>query len=267
MSVSEPFVDIHCHLIPSVDDGAANEEVSLAMARMAVGDGISTIVATPHQLGNYRQNRGDMIRRRAGELAEFLDRNGVALRVLPGADVRIEDDMLDLVRSGEVLTLGDHGRHVLLELPHELYFPLGGLLDRMARDGLVGILSHPERNAGLLADPSRIEPLVDAGCLMQLTAGSVVGTFGAKSQRFSEWAIARGLVHFVSTDAHSHRSRRPLLERAFWRVAALSDKATALDLCCRNGACVADGRDVPRGRRTVRTPSLWSRIFRRRPAA
>src|SRR4051812_40707285 len=122
------LVDIHCHLLPEIDDGAKSCEESLAMARMAARDGIGTIVVTPHQLGNYRHNRGEAIREQTAQLQELLSANQIPLRVLPGADVRIEADMLSLLRSGEVLTLADRGRHVLLELPHELYMPLEPVL-------------------------------------------------------------------------------------------------------------------------------------------
>jgi protein-tyrosine phosphatase len=264
-SVSEPFVDIHCHIVPGLDDGSASPDESLAMARTAVTDGIAAIVATPHQLGNHRECRGAQIRERVARLQRQLDEQGVPLRVLPGADVRVEPDMIRLAQSGEVVTLADRGRHLLLELPHELYLPLDRLLSQLTRAGLVGILSHPERNEGILRKPEVLEPLVDSGCLMQVTAGSLVGTFGGQVQRLSETLIERGLVHFVATDAHGARSRRPLMRRAFERVVALADLATARELCCTNPVCVVEGRDVPAGRRRR---GLWSfsRWFGRRRA-
>src|SRR5690349_9514653 len=99
------------------------------MARMALADGTSTVVVTPHQLGAFAHNKGDAIRARTAELQGLLADRGLALRVLPGADVRIESEMISKLRSREVLTLADWGRHVLLELPHELYFPLEPVLD------------------------------------------------------------------------------------------------------------------------------------------
>jgi len=180
--------------------------------------------------------------------------------VLPGADVRVEPDMIRLAQNGEVVTLADRGRHVLLELPHELYLPLDRLLPQLERAGLVGILSHPERNEGIRAKPGVLEPLVDAGCLLQLTAGSLTGTFGRQVQHFSEALIERGLVHFVATDAHGATARRPLMRRAFERVAELAGVEAACEVCCRNPACVAEGRDVAPGRRRRRSWSL-SRLF------
>jgi protein-tyrosine phosphatase len=257
MDQLEPFVDIHCHLVPDIDDGAKTWEESLAMARMAVADGIETIVVTPHQLGAYGQNTGDIIRARTRQLQQFLHDNDVPLRLLPGGDVRIEAEMIARLCTGEVMTLADRRKHVLLELPHELYFPLEGVLDDLSAIGMAGILSHPERNQGILKNRELLEPLVDKGCLMQITAGSLMGTFGPHCQQFCEWMLQRGLVHFVATDAHSPKSRRPLMSRAFERVAELTDWSSALEFCCRNPAAVAAGKEVISGRRTVKKKAGW----------
>ncbi len=239
-----PFVDIHCHLVPGIDDGAKTPEDSLAMARMAVEDGIRTVITTPHQLGSYRANDGAKIRQRVTELQQLLDSNQIDLRVMPGADVRIEADMIPGLKAGSVLTLGDLGRHVLLELPHEMYIPLEPVLDGLEAAGMVGILSHPERNQGLLRQPNLIPPLVERGCLMQVTAGSIVGTFGPGPQEMAEAMVQEGSVHFVATDAHGPKSRRPLIRRALEQVAELADEQTAIDVGCRNPAAVAEGREV-----------------------
>ncbi len=257
----EGFVDIHCHLLPAIDDGSTDWETTLAMARMAVEDGIETIVVTPHQLGNFAHNRGDDIRARTTQLQEVLDDHSIPLRVMPGGDVRIEDGMIEKLVSGEVMSLGDLRRHVLLELPHELYFPLEGVLASLQRHGMTGILSHPERNRGLLQEPSLLPRLVDAGCLMQVTAGSLMGTFGPDSQGLAEWMLGERLIHFLATDAHGPKSRRPLMGRAAERVAKLADAQTADDLCKHNPALVAQGQLVPSGRRAPVRRKGWRGLF------
>lgn len=260
-----PFVDIHCHLLPGIDDGATDLAASLEMARMAAADGTRTVVVTPHQLGSFGHNQGDDIRRRTTELQQHLADAQIPLTVLPGADVRIEEGMVERLAAGDVLTLADRGRHVLLELPHELYFPLGGLLAELRRRGIVGILSHPERNAGLLRQPKLLGGLVDAGCLMQVTAGSLLGTFGPHSQQLAEAMLAQGQVHFVATDAHSPRARRPLMRRAFERVREVAGDEAASDLCCDYPARVAAGAEAPAGCR-ARAPSGWRGWFNWRKA-
>ena len=252
-----PFVDVHCHLLPGIDDGSDSWQETLAMARMAVNDGIRTIVVTPHQLGNFAHNTGDKIRLLTQDVQTFLDENDVPLRLFPGGDVRIEEGLVDRLQDGSVLTLADHRKHVLLELPHELYFPLDRLLKQLKSAGMVGVLSHPERNQGLLSRPQLLEQLVDQGCLLQITAGSLCGTFGGPSQQLSEWAIRQRLVHFVSTDAHGARARRPLLGRAFEIVAGLAGLDTAIDLCSRNPSLIADGKQVPPGNRSKSNQGRW----------
>jgi protein-tyrosine phosphatase len=238
------FADIHCHMLWEIDDGSRSEEESLLMAEMAVHDGIETVILTPHQLGAFAHNTGDQIRERTAAFQRLLNDRAIPLQVLPGADVRIEPGMVRMIGAGDVLSLGDHGLHVLLELPHELYFPLERLLDELLAAGMRGILSHPERNLGLLRRPELIAPLVQAGCLMQITAGSLMNAFGPESRDMSEWMLREGAVHFVATDAHGVRSRRPLIGRAFARVVELVGADVAAELCCSNPAAVAAGRDL-----------------------
>jgi protein-tyrosine phosphatase len=258
--MSTGFVDIHCHLLPGIDDGAKDWDESLAMARMAADDGTRTIVATPHQLGSFRHNLGGTICNLVAELQTRITAADLPLSVLPGADVRIEEDVTSRLASGEVLTLGDHGRHVLLEQPHELLLPLEPLLAKFSRHDIVGILTHPERNGGILTRPDALLPLIDAGCLMQITAGSLCGAFGPDCQQLADWMVTEGLVHFIATDGHGPRTRRPLMRRAYDRVAELTDVTTADELCCRNPGLVAEGKDVVPGRRQVATrPRSWWR--------
>lgn len=255
------FVDIHCHLLPAVDDGSPDWETTLRMAEMAAADGTETIIVTPHQLGNFAHNQGDAIRARTVQLQQVLDQHGIALEVLAGGDVRIEDGMIELLRTGQVMSLGDRRRHVLLELPHELYFPLEPVLAALERIGMTGILSHPERNRGLQRTPELLPSLVEQGCLMQVTAGSLVGSFSEAAQHLAEWMLDEGLVHFIATDAHGIRSRRPLMQRAYQRVAELCDQQTADELCAVYPGFVARGEQVPGGIRRPSRATGWRGFF------
>lgn len=250
------FADIHCHILPGIDDGAADLKTCLQMATIAVDDGITTIVATPHQLGGFSQNRGEEIRQLVQQTQQAVNAADIPLRILPGADVRIEPNMISAIRRGEVLTLADQSRHVLLELPHELYFPVEPVLDQLHAEGLQGILSHPERNAGLLARPKLVEDLVQHGCLMQVTAGSLLGTFGPASLQMAEWMLANGLIHFLASDAHGARSRRPLLRRSYERACELANETVARMICCENPLRVVQGEPVKIGRLSAKKRTL-----------
>ena len=162
----------------------------------------------------------------------------------PGETFGLRTPWTQGILQGDVLSLADHRRHVLLELPHELYFPLEPILDNLQRHGMQGILSHPERNAGILKRPTLLRPLVDHGCLMQVTCGSLLGTFGPASQALAETMLQDGLVHFLATDAHSPTSRRPRMRRAYDKAAAMVGRETADLLCCTNPDRVASGEAV-----------------------
>lgn len=257
--------DIHCHLLPGIDDGAKSWQDALEMARQAVDEGITTSIVTPHQLGSNSQTRGDTIRQLTAEFQHHLNQHAIPLRVLPGADVRIDADMISRLQSGDCLSLGDHRRHVLLELPHELYFPLEPVLAQLHRISMLGILSHPERNEGILRQPALIPQLIGEGCLMQITADSLVGTFGPVPQRFSEMMLRNGWVHFLATDAHSPRSRRPRIIAARARAAELAGSAYAEAICSTNPAAIAAGCDCP-ALPAIRRPGFLSRMFGTRAA-
>ena len=260
MSDGETFIDTHCHLLPGLDDGAATWDDALAMARLAVADGISTAIVTPHQLGTNRQLEGPAIRAKTAHLQEFLNQNNVPLAVAPGAEVRIEPDLIEKVRQGEVLTLADRGRYVLLELPHEVYLPLDDMLENLRRCGLTGILAHVERNHGVLAQPSVIGPLVEAGCLIQVTAGSITGNFGPVVQKLACRLIEQGHAHFVATDAHGAKRRRPQMRRAFQKTVELAGYKTACDLFRNHPDAVLNDRSI--ATRTKATPPKRSTLGR-----
>jgi protein-tyrosine phosphatase len=257
------LVDLHCHILPGLDDGAADWDESLAMARMAAADGMATIIATAHQLGGNAKVSAEAIRSAAVRMQLLLDERAVPLRVLPGADVRIEPDMVAKVLSGEVLTLADRRRHVLLELPHEVYFPLDRLLDDLRAAGMVGILSHPERNRGILGRPDTAHDLVNQGMLLQITSGSLWGMFGPRVQALAEWLVKQGLVHFIASDAHATKSRCPVLSAGWEIIAELAGTDAADALCRVNPGRVANGEMVSGGCRSPKN-HLVKPWFRRK---
>ena len=238
------FSDIHCHIVPGIDDGASDLAESIAMARMAEADGTKSLVATPHQLGNNSHVTAEAIRQGVAELQAALDAEGIAVSVLPGADVRIEPELPKLLKQGKVLTLAERGKHVLLELPHDTYIPLEPLLGALDRQGLVGILSHPERNRGIIKRPEVMEDVVAAGGLLQITAGSLTGAFGGSPQRIAEYCVENRLIHFIASDAHDTKKRPFGMRAAYETICEMADERLAELVCCENPARVVDGEDV-----------------------
>lgn len=241
------FTDIHCHIVPGIDDGSASLAESLAMARMAEADGTKSLIATPHQLGTNSEVSAEAIRKGVADLQNALNAEGIGISVIPGADVRIEPELPKLVKQGKVLTLAEKGKHVLLELPHETYFSLEPLLAALARQDLVGILSHPERNRGIIRKPEAMWDVVRAGGLLQITAASLTGAFGRAPQKIAEMCIDERLIHFIASDAHDTKNRPFGMQAAYDTIIEIADEGLA-DLVCReNPARVFAGDDVAGG--------------------
>jgi protein-tyrosine phosphatase len=211
---ADQCVDIHCHCLPGLDDGPATLEEAVALCRALVADGITTVIATPHQLGRYdRQNRGDIVRSAVQSLRAALTEAAVPLNVLAGADVRLDERIVPLLASGEVLTL-DGGPYLLLELPHETYIEPAPLIRLLASRGVRSIVTHPERHEAVRRRPELVGPWLRAGALLQLTAGSLVGSFGAKAEAAAWQWLAAGSASFVATDAHDVQRRPPCMTQA-----------------------------------------------------
>ena len=259
------FTDVHSHILAGIDDGSANLAESLAMARMAEADGTKSLIATPHQLGTNSHVTAEAIRQGVVDLQAALNAEGIGVSVLPGADVRIEPELPKLVKQGRVLTLADRGKHVLLELPHETYFPLDALLAALARQGLVGILSHPERNRGIIKNPDVMWDVVEAGGLLQITAGSLTGAFGRSPQKIAELCVEERLIHFIASDAHDTKNRPFGMREAYDTINEMADESLAQLVCCENPARVFAGDDVEGGEARKRRASRSSRKPSGRP--
>ena len=241
------FTDIHCHIVPNIDDGSKNMNESVSMANTAARDGTKSLIATPHQLGANSRVTVTAIRDGVALLQEKLQVEEVDVAVRPGADVRIAPELPELLKQGKVLTLADRGNHVLLELPHDTYYPLDKLLKSLRKQGLVGILSHPERNRGIIKEPDVMWDVIDAGGLLQITAASLTGAFGASCQEIAELAIDEGLIHFIASDAHDTKHRPFGMREAYDSICGMAGEKLADLVCCENPARVFEGDDVKGG--------------------
>ncbi len=255
------YVDIHCHILPGIDDGASCLADSLEMAAMARADGISTIIATPHANHEYPPRPAEELLQRVASLQEEIDRVRVPLRILPGADVQITETLPASVRERRILTLADTGRYILVELPHDIYIPIEGLMGELKTLGIRLILSHPERNQGIQGNLGLVGSLIERGCLMQVTAGSILGEFGREPKAVALHMLKHRLVHFVATDAHSPRNRKPLLHEAYKSVAALTEQAYAEQIFKQFPTAVAQGKPIVVSRPQKPTRSLFARLF------
>jgi protein-tyrosine phosphatase len=205
------MIDLHCHMLPGIDDGAPDEKTSLAMARIAVADGITVTACTPHIYPGLYENNTRLIRERVAALQTMLDAEGIALRLTSGADAHLTPELLDRLKTGTAPTLNG-GRYFLLEPPHHVAPPrFEESVFNFVITGYVPVITHPERLSWINTHYEVFKQLAQRGVWMQITSGSLTGRFGNGAKYWGERMLDEGLVHILATDAHSIRRRAPLL--------------------------------------------------------
>ncbi|MFE5426918.1 tyrosine-protein phosphatase [Peribacillus simplex] len=210
------MIDIHCHILPGVDDGSAAMKESMNMARKAVEAGITHIFATPHHLNEKYVNVKSDIIDRAVKLNESLQLEKIPLTIHFGQEVRIHRDIFKSLEKEEILTLDDNCTYLLLELPSgKVPTYTQEVIYELLLKGITPIIVHPERNKELIANHKLLFELVQEGALTQLTSGSIIGNFGKSIQSFSKKIIEHNLAHFIATDAHNIGSRGFTLQQAY----------------------------------------------------
>ncbi|CAH1206820.1 Tyrosine-protein phosphatase YwqE [Paenibacillus plantiphilus] len=248
------MIDIHCHLLHGLDDGSMNLEDAVAMARSAVHDGVSTILATPHYNRGRYDTDSSVIRERAKELSTELEHLGIPLRVMIGQEIRVHSQLLEDLEAGHLLPLGESS-YVLLEFPSSrVPQRFEEMVHELRITGLRPIIAHPERNAEIAADPGRLAALVECGALCQITSHSLTGRFGRSVKSVALDLCRRNLVHFIASDAHNATTRPYELSSAY-RAAAEKLGADIVEYYKRNARAVV--HNIP----VIHKPTLQ----RRRP--
>lgn len=202
------MTDIHCHILPGVDDGAERLKDALAMARLAADCGIRDIIATPH----FQGREGELeklpgISRRLEALNQALERENIPLGIHPGAEILCLPETVELARRGLLPTLGETN-YVLCEFffdaPYEF---MDRILDGIAEGGYRIVVAHPERYETVIRDPRGARQWFRKGYVIQLDKGSILGAFGGRVQGAARWLLDTGFAHLIASDAHSPRRR------------------------------------------------------------
>ena len=242
MAFDFDIIDIHAHLLPGLDDGPGTLEESLRMCEMYVEQGVSTVIATPHMCVPRFGVAAGAVRRGVEGLSQACRDRGLNLQILPGADVCLQPGLLEALDGGDALTLADQGKYLLLELPGHAVPPIEELILELGARGVTLIVSHPERNPEFWRRPDRLAKLVEQGCLVQITAGSLFGAFASSAKRAAKRFIEAGLAHVVASDAHAASGRRrPQLRGAAEWLASKMGEDTARELLRANPAEIIRG--------------------------
>lgn len=228
------MIDLHCHILPGIDDGPATLEESLELARIAVADGITHAVVTPHIHPQRFDNNVSTIEPVFNQLKQALDDQNIALKLHSfAAELRISAEMLSMIPAGQVPFLGEwEGKKVLLlELPHS-HIPPGSdkLTQWLLKQNIQPMIAHPERNKEIMRNTDKLAPFVEQGCLFQLTAMSVTGEFGELAQKKSIELLSRDWITILATDAHNSQHRPPVLSRGLEAAAEIVGAKNAVKL-------------------------------------
>lgn len=224
------MIDLHSHILPGIDDGSRSMEMSLAMARIAVDDGIRIMACTPHIYPGLYMNDSAGIKAARDALQTQLDDHGIALQLTTGADVHLVPGLLEGLRAGTVPCL--HGtRYILLEPSHHVAPPrFAESVFQLVGAGYTPVITHPERLSWIEDHFDTFAALTQQGAWMQVTAGALTGLFGPRIKYWAERFVGEGLTHILATDAHSSGRRKPVLSEAYATAQRLVGPEEALQM-------------------------------------
>ncbi|WP_132008286.1 tyrosine-protein phosphatase [Mesobacillus foraminis] len=209
------MIDIHCHILPGIDDGAQHIDNSIDMAKKAVQDGIHTIIATPHHKNGRYDNPKREILKKVEELNKRLREENIEVTILPGQEPAINGDLLENYLKDEILSLNNtHYQFVELPSSHVPRYTIQMLFELQLK-GLTPIIVHPERNQEIQERPDLLFKMIEKGALAQVTAGAICGKFGKRVKNLSFDLIEANLVHFIASDAHNVYKRSFNMVEAF----------------------------------------------------
>lgn len=211
------MIDVHCHLLPAIDDGPSNMEEALALAQAMVDNGITHAISTAHAYAGRWDNELANLSPAYAAFNEALKAKQIALEVKLGAEVRVSDalpamlreqrlPMLGTVRGFQIMLLEMPDGHIPLEMP--------AMIRLMMQEGIRPLIAHPERNKAVMQAPQKADELRQMGCWLQVTAASITGQFGERVRKTTEYLLENDWVYVVATDSHNLQGRPPRLKEA-----------------------------------------------------
>ena len=200
------MIDTHSHIIPGIDDGARDLSESLAFARSAVKQGVEIIFATPHAFNGVYNNTKQSILDACLNLSDFFNEKGISLKIVPGAEIRVNHDLIKKYDNGSLLTLNNSGTHLLIELPEMFMTNAVSMMIRQLCDrGVTPIVAHAERNGMIYNNPDLAAEFIYNGALIQITAGSLTGEFGKFAMKTAQTLVIQDQVFCIGSDIHPGR--------------------------------------------------------------
>lgn len=240
------FVDIHCHILPGIDDGARDRAEAVEMLHIAHGQNTTTIVTTPHNFPRSAETVLQESQHRVDSLKRAVAENGLNIALLTGQEVRITSSFRNQLETGNSATI-NATRYILAEPPFNS-FPeyVEEQLEEIMALGYRPVIAHPERNTIIQRDPDIVRRLIAKGALTQMNTGSLFDHYGPGSREAGEYLLQQELIHVIATDAHGSTGNRvPNMQRGFDRVVELTDETRAWALARDNPLAITEEREVP----------------------
>lgn len=251
------MIDLHCHILPGIDDGAQNADDTLTMLKSAIEEGITVITASPHHNPEYH-NESSIILDKVREVEEIISQNNLPIKVLPGQEVRAYGELLEDYSDGKLLTSAGNTHYMLVEFPSN-HVPKYAeqLFYDMALEGLQPILVHPERNGGIIDNPEILYNFVSQGVLSQVTASSITGHFGKRIQKLSFQMIENKLTHFVASDAHNVTTRAFKMKDAYRLISSKYGRAVVGEFKMNASQVINDEMIYPEAPSIIKEKKLF----------
>ncbi|MFO7981722.1 MAG: CpsB/CapC family capsule biosynthesis tyrosine phosphatase [Candidatus Aminicenantes bacterium] len=240
------MIDIHSHILPGVDDGAKDMKTALEMARIAVGDGIKKMIATPHLFrGSYSIGGLSQIKKAKQKFIQALKENDIPLEILSGAEVHISHNLIDEIKAHRSSLALNQSRYMFIEFPSDHVFSgVKDLVFELMTEGTVPIIAHPERNSVFRRNPNFLYELVQMGVLTQVNQGSFNGIYGGRAQEAVFRFLELGYVHFLATDCHNTWVILPKLSGALRKAEEVIGEENARALVWDNPLSVVEDKEL-----------------------
>lgn len=259
------MIDIHSHILPSVDDGSKDMEMSIEMARMYLENRIGKVIATPHYIEGIDNNSREDNRARLEELKLELKKQQIDLEVLLGNEVLVSLEMLEKLDRGEISTLNG-SRYVLIEFPmFDIPMYTEDIIYELLIKGYVPIIAHPERNLRIMEDPNILYNYIKNGALAQLNLPSLEGKYGNKIKETAKILLRHNMIHFVATDSHSNRNRSPNVDRSLDILRSIVSRAEFRNLTLRNPQSIVEDNviDIEGPEEYIKSKSIFGFFINR----
>jgi protein-tyrosine phosphatase len=254
-------IDLHCHVLPGIDDGARDEAAALALVAEAAAGGVHTIAATPHVRADFPDVQPLELADRTSSLQAAIDRDGLGVRLVNAGEVDLWWAQSASEEQLRAATYGGHGRDVLAEVPYGDLLPqFEDLVFRLRVQGLRVLLAHPERNPSLQRDPARLRALVEQGCLVQVTASALASQRrGSSARKLALRLVREGVAHVIASDTHGAGGARASLADAVEALRAEAP-ARAAWMVTDAPAAILTGEPLPAPPADGRRRSLLGRL-------